>query len=88
MIRVNFILYIDSIPENETKELLDFKVFEKAKSRFDKEINDYVYHKVLELDAKYNFVEWETCPYVEIEYLDDKSEIIYRDNCIDYIFNL
>lgn len=87
MIEVKFILHKED-GVNTSSEVLDSRVFEKAISRFDGEISDYVYKKVLELDSIYDFIDYDNCPYIEIEYLNDRNETIYTDDCVDYMYGL
>lgn len=83
MITIQFVLIHD-----DSETILESKVFENAKSKFDKDVDTYIYNRVLDLDMKYDFIEYETCPYIEIRYLNNVGELLYRDNCIDYMYNL
>lgn len=84
MIKVQFVL----INEDDSEIILESRNFETATSRFDSEINEYVYNKVLDLNAQYDFINFETCPNIEIRYINNKDTVIYYDNCIDYMYGL
>ena len=88
MIKVKFEKYVEDSNYNEKKILVCEKDFPNAVNKLDNEINEFVYNKVLELDSKYNFVDYENCPDIKISYINDKNKTIYVDDCVDYMYNL
>ena len=82
------VAFINETSDNKKEHvILEEKLFENVKDRFDKEIIDYVYHKVVfELDPEYNFIDYDNCPYIAINYYDGDKQI-YSDNCIEYMYN-
>lgn len=85
MINIKFVLINDDNSELE----LESKIFNDANSIHDSNICNFVYNKVVfELDNKYNFIDYENCPYVEIRYFDSNENLIYSEDCTDYMFNL
>lgn len=88
MVKVKFENVIEDSDYNEKRILVCEKDFPNAIDHWDGEINDYVYNKVLELDAKYDFIDYENCPFIEISYFNEKNKLLYRDDCVDYMYNL
>lgn len=73
--------------EDGTTKILLSKDFQGVSSMFSSSIEDFVYKNVLELDKKYNFIDYENAPTIEI-YYKEGGKIIFIDNCVDYMYNL
>lgn len=83
MVEVKFVL----IDDNDNEQLLNKKIFLDSISKYDKNVSDYVYETVLELDKKYDFIDYDNCPYIEIRYFEN-DKLKYTDDCVDYMYNL
>lgn len=87
MIKVEFVL-VEEKDNEDIKTILEEHTFENAISWYDSIIDDYVYNTVLKLDTQYDFIDWKNAPTVEIIYYNGNGNVIYRDECTDYMFNL
>lgn len=86
MIRVDF---VDVDLNGNDISVRSSKEFPDCWSRFDREINNYVYEKVLALDIIYNFIDYEKLQfYIEIRYYDNRGKLVYTDDCVDYMYNI
>lgn len=88
MIKIKFELITEKENFKEERTLIDEREFPQASNWFDSGIDDYIYHKVLELNGQYDFVNYEEAPYIEISYLNEHNIVVKRDDCIDYYMNL
>lgn len=79
--------YIKDFSE-DTEEIIDYKEFPNCYDKWDKEIEDYTYNKLLELDSKYNFYDYENSPSIDEVIYDNKGKIISLYSCIELYYNL
>lgn len=79
--------YIKDIWE-DTEEVIEEKEFPESYSRWDKEIEDYTYNKLLDLDNEYNFYDWENAPSITEVIYDDIGKVISMCSCIELYYNL
>lgn len=73
--------------EDGSENILISKDFQGVNSIFSSDIEDFVYKNVLELDKKYDFINYEKAPTIEIYYKKD-NKIIFIDNCVNYMYSL
>lgn len=76
------------LEEDETENILFSKEFQGIDSMFSSDIDDFVYKNVLELDKKYDFIDYENAPTIEIRYYSKNDKIVFIDNCVNYMYNL
>lgn len=79
--------YIKNFQE-DTEEIIDSKEFPNAIDQWDKEIEDYTYHKLLELDSIYDFNDYENAESITEVIYDDKDKIITLCDCVELYYNL
>lgn len=82
--RVEFVMNLDE----HNEDVILSKEFPNCHSKWDKEISDWSYEKLLELDAIYDFSNYEECPAIDEIIYDDKGKIVKIESCIESYFSL
>lgn len=84
MITVQFV----EVHDEQEDKILEKASFKNATGMHDPIVSQYVYEHVLALDIQYDFAAIEDdSPYIEIQYFQD-GNLVYIDNCTDYVYNL
>lgn len=88
MIKVQF---VKSTPENNYDDavlILELS-FPESNSKYDKIVDDSIYHYVLYFDSIYEFTQSDyDGPMIGILYLDENNKLLEEDDCMDYVYNL
>lgn len=79
--------YIKNFQE-DTEEIIDSKEFPNAIDQWDKEIGDYTYNKLLDLNSIYDFNDYDNAESITEVIYDDKDKIIALCDCIELYYNL
>lgn len=79
--------YIKNFEEND-EDIIESKEFPNAKDRWDSEVREYTYRKLLDLDSQYNFTNWENAPSIDEVIYDDKGKILACCSCIELYYSL
>lgn len=81
---------------NDDNHVLIWQQDFQTTDRFNRELDDTLYNKVLELNSIYNFIDYDNCPDFEIYTIlvtEDngkilKEKVIGIDDCVQYMYNI
>lgn len=82
MTKFRFVLTDDE--DNILEVLYESKEYD---SRWCKEFSDDEYHTLLNLDATYNFYDYDNCPNIILEYFEN-GKWKYDTSAVEYYYNL
>lgn len=64
-------------------------IYTSDEYNIERELDEALYHYILEADSIYNFTDWENVPPLEIQGKDKfDNEWYYMDDPVDYFYNL